>query len=231
MIIQIFQHVAYEHPGTIVDWAEANQHQINYTLLYEKHTLPKMDSFDLLIILGGPMSANDTEKHKWLDKEITFIQTCIQKKKKIIGICLGSQLLAKALGAEVCKNNLQEIGFFPLVKTLGGFKNKLTQTLPDNWPAFHWHGETFDLPEKAQNLFNSKACQIQMFTHGNCIGMQFHPEVNLALLKAMVENGAKELNERLYIQNKATLLNSTFDFKKQKEIFFQLLQNFIGDEI
>jgi GMP synthase-like glutamine amidotransferase len=231
MIIQVLQHVAFEHPGTIIDWAEAHQHQINYTLLYEKHAFPKMESFDLLIILGGPMSVNDTEKHKWLDKEIAFIQASIQKKKKIIGICLGSQLLAKALGADVYKNNLQEIGFFPLVKTLSGFKNKLTQALPDTWPMFHWHGETFDLPEKAQNLYSSKACQNQMFQHGNCIGIQFHPEVNLALLKSMVENGEKELNERLYIQNKAALLNSTFDFKKQKETFFQLLQNFIGDEI
>jgi GMP synthase-like glutamine amidotransferase len=231
MMIHIFQHVAYEHPGTILDWAEAHQHQINYTLFYEKHSLPKIDSFDLLIILGGPMSVNDTKKYNWLEKEIAFIQSCVQKKKKIIGICLGSQLLAKALGAEVYKNNLQEIGFFPIVKTLSGFKNKLTQNLPDNWPMFHWHGETFDLPEKAQSLFSSNACQNQIFIHGNCIGMQFHPEVNLQLLKAMVENGEKELNERLYIQNKATLLSHPFDFKKHKETFFQLLKNFIENAL
>jgi GMP synthase-like glutamine amidotransferase len=231
MIIQVFQHVPFEHPGTIVDWAKEHQHQINYTLFYEKHTLPKPDSFDLLIILGGPMSVNDTENHKWLTKEIEFIQTCIQKKKKIIGICLGSQLLAKSLGAAIHKNNLKEIGFFPLTKTFSGSKNKLAQTLPDTWPMYHWHGETFDIPEHCQNLYSSKACKHQMFMHGDhCIGMQFHPEVNHELLKAMLENGEKELNERLYVQNKTAILNHPFDYKKQKEIFFQLLQNFIKDE-
>jgi GMP synthase-like glutamine amidotransferase len=230
MIIQVFQHVPFEHPGTIVDWAKEHQHQINYTLFYEKHTIPKIDNFDLLIVMGGPMSVNETGKHKWLSKEIEFIQTCIKQKKKIIGICLGSQLLAKALGAEVYKNNLQEIGFFPLLKTFSGYRNKLSQALPDTWQMFHWHGETFDLPENCQSLYQTKACLHQMFIKENMIGMQFHPEINAALLKAMVENGEQELNERIYIQSKSTLANHNFDFKKQKEILFQLLDQFMQHE-
>ncbi len=225
MRIIILQHVPFESPGSIINWVEQNAHDYDIIHLYEKYTLPKPNTFDCLIIMGGPMSTNDIKQHKWLSEELVFIKNCIHNKKKIIGICLGSQLIAKALEANVYENPVKEIGFFPVTKTFSAYRHPLLEKLPDTWDVFHWHGETFDLPDGATRLYASKACKNQFFVMNNCIGIQFHPEINQALLEDMTKHGEKELNERLYVQSKQQIIQHNQDLDILKTQCFQLLDN------
>ncbi len=228
MNIHILQHIAYEYPGTILNWAEQEKFQIQITKLYERHKLPKLESFEILFILGGPMSVNDTGRYKWLPKEIEFIQSCIRSKKIIIGICLGAQLIAKALGANVYKNRVAEIGFYPIYKTFAAYKHAHFQTTLEEWPMFHWHGETFDLPLGAVNLYQSKACKHQLFIKDeHILGIQCHPEVNPELVASMLEHGKHELKDRLYIQDTNILSQHPFDYADLQKKWFSLLDYFI----
>jgi GMP synthase-like glutamine amidotransferase len=111
MRIHILQHVPYESPGSITDWAEEKGFPVSYTRFYENGQLPRLEDFDLLVIMGGPMNIYEKDKYPWLMLEKAFIQNCLSAKKKILGICLGSQLLADALGTKVYSNKEKEIGF------------------------------------------------------------------------------------------------------------------------
>src|SRR5579871_6354431 len=142
------QHVPFETPGNIQIWAKEKGHSLSYTHIYNNEELPAINDFDVLIIMGGPMSIHDEKEFSWLKKEKEFIKSAIQENKKILGICLGSQLIADALGAKVYNNKEKEIGFMP-VKF---FKDNSEEIV------FHWHGETFDLPEGATLRASTEAC-------------------------------------------------------------------------
>ena len=209
MNIHILQHVSFESPGMIIDWAESHNYPLTYTLLFEKNiSWPAMNELDMLIIMGGPMGVNEENKFKWLKAEKDFIKRAIAAGKTILGICLGSQLLAEALGAKVYPNKEKEIGFFPVIKTAAGKQDELFMAVPESWNVFHWHGDTFDLPEGASLLFTSIACHNQAFRKGNCIGIQFHPEVDAPLIQSMVANERHELIKAGFVQSEEEILNT-----------------------
>src|SRR5438270_2826 len=115
MRIVVFQHVSFEGPANILEWAKAKKAQIQTIKVHQEDTIwPKMEDFDFLIVMGGPMSANDEAKFPWLIKEKKFIAEAIAQNKKLLGICLGAQLVANVLGAKVYKNPYREVGWFPL---------------------------------------------------------------------------------------------------------------------
>src|SRR5258706_5115245 len=121
MKIHIIQHVAFEPPGLITGWAWSNDHALSYTHLFAKNIYwPATSEFDVLVILGGPMGVDEEDRFEWLNAEKKFIQQVIAADKMILGICLGAQLLAEALGAKVFPNPGKEIGFFPVTKTVAG---------------------------------------------------------------------------------------------------------------
>lgn len=195
-----FQHVAFEGMGAIEQWLHLQNFTISYTRFYENAVLPNIDEIDWLIIMGGPMSINDEQDYPWLVQEKKFIRECIAKQKTVIGICLGSQLIAGAMGSRVYKNNVKEIGWFPITKqTDNAFTRE--SNFPDITTVFHWHGETFDLPEDAILLASSENCKNQIFTVGrNVIGFQCHLETTEESLKMLAENCADELKQAAFIQ-------------------------------
>ncbi len=200
------QHVPFEGLGSIEAWLESHAYRTTVTRLFKGEALPSLDEIDLLIILGGPMSVNDEEAHSWLNPEKQFIRNTIERKIPTLGICLGSQLIASALGMSIYPNPEKEIGWFPIQgmdeHTASCFKFPQSQTV------FHWHGETYDLPEKAKLLASSTACKNQAFQiGGNVIGLQFHLETTPGSTRLMVENCAGEINEGLpYIQSAAEII-------------------------
>jgi GMP synthase-like glutamine amidotransferase len=195
------QHVPFEGMGAIETWLKSERFSISYTRFYNNDKLPEINNIDWLIIMGGPMSVNDEKDYPWLVAEKNFIRGCIAQKKKIIGICLGSQLIASALGSKIYKNAVKEIGWFPLTPVL-------TENIafPDQFhepfTAFHWHGETFDLPEGAILLASSDHCKNQIFSYDkNVIGFQCHLETTINSLESLIENCADELVPAPCIQN------------------------------
>ena len=170
-----FQHVVFEGLGSIERWLQTNAFTVSNTRFYETSELPTTDGIDLLVVMGGPMSVNDEADYPWLAAEKQFIRKMISLGKPVLGICLGAQLIASAMGMAVYKNDEKEIGWFPIEGIPP--KDDSTFGFPPSLEVFHWHGETFDLPPKAIRLAKSSGCANQAFQLGqSVIGLQFHLE-------------------------------------------------------
>jgi GMP synthase-like glutamine amidotransferase len=207
MRIHYLQHVPEEGLGSIEPWAYKHSHPPSSSRLYLNEPLPEPDGFDMLIIMGGPMSANDEDSILWLTPELTLIRQAIEQEKVVLGVCLGAQLIAKALGGTVFKNPQQEIGWFPIRLTEAGQKSSLLGFLPPEITVFHWHGETFALPAGAVLLASSEACPHQAFSFGQneqVLGLQFHCEVTPEIITA-VEQSAEQPKVSRFVQSRDTI--------------------------
>ena len=229
MRIHCFQHVTFENPGTILEWVKENNHFITYTPIYEaSHQLPSLDDLDLLLIMGGYMNAEKEDEFPWLREEKQFIRQAIEANKKILGICLGAQLISSALGSRVYTANEKEIGFFPVsfVKYQG---HTSFDHFKSPYMVFHWHGDTFDLPVGAKLLASSGICKNQAFTIGeNVIALQFHLEMNIEILENMLLHEGKELKENgPYIQSKKQIQNAFSILQQNKLDMFRLIDKFV----
>ncbi len=220
--IHYFQHVAYEDLGCIAQWVIEKEYKITSTKFYEDYVLPNHSTYDWLIILGGPMGVYEQERYGWLTVEKEFIKQAIEQNKTVIGICLGSQLIASALKAKVYPNKEQEIGWFPI-----NVSEAITNPLFNNekcYTVFHWHGDTFDLPQNAALLASSEACANQAFIYSDkVIGLQFHLEVTENSLKQMIIFGGSELTTEKYIQTVQEMSNQKEFLKDNNQRMFQLL--------
>ncbi len=227
MKIHCIQHVEFETLGTIVEWIKEREHSLSTTHLYENHDFPGLDDFDFLIVMGEPMNIYEYEKYPWLKKEKTFIKEAIAAGKSVIGICLGAQLVADVLKAEVFKNNDKEIGWFPVFKIKQEAENPLLKDIPEKFIAFHWHGDTFGLPEGAVRLFESEACKNQGFIYKNrVIGPQLHLEMSNITIGNVIENCKDELIEGTYIQKEKEMLDKYSFLAESKLLMFRIMDNF-----
>lgn len=207
MNIHYFQHVSFEGLGNIETWATAKRHQLKGTHFFNHEPLPILSEIDWLIIMGGPMSVHDTDSYPWLIAEKAFIKRAIEQGKVVLGICLGAQLIATVLGAQVYPNLYKEIGWFPIERVAN--TTPFAQVFPEHIVAFHWHGETFDLPNGAVHLAQSEACQHQMFAYKqNVIGLQFHLEMTQVGIQHLVTHCHEEIITAPYIQTAEEILNS-----------------------
>lgn len=210
------QHVPFETPGSILTWLAHQGASVASTRLFEPHTLPGVDDFDLLVVMGGPMSVNDEAEYPWLAAEKRFVSDAIDRGRAVVGVCLGAQVIASALGCRVYRNREREIGWFPIRGTEVPPPQSRAEALPPQksalrWPdelsVFHWHGETFDLPAGARLLASSDGCVNQAFQIGDrVIGLQFHLEATPNTLTAMVEHCRDELTPDRYVQSEQELL-------------------------
>jgi len=201
------QHVPFEGPGSIEPWLNEQGYEITQTRFYESTPLPDCRDVDLLIIMGGPMSVNDEDEFPWLAKEKSFIRQCIESGTAVLGVCLGAQLIASALGARVYRNPQKEIGWFPVQGVSAADSSVFP--FPREINVFHWHGETFDLPPGAVRTVANEACKNQAFQLGrSVIGLQFHLETTPQSLQALVSNCRSELIPSKYVQTETTILSA-----------------------
>lgn len=192
MNIHYFQHVPYEGLGNLEAWVNKPSHFVTATRFYENDRLPFIDAFDLLIVLGGPMSVGDEKQYPWLVKEKELIAKAIAKNKMVLGICLGSQLVAEVLGGNVYPNTEKEIGWFPL--QVNNTKLSPLACLGEEYTLFHWHGDTYLLPDHAEVLASTALTPHQAFwVNPNVLGLQFHLECNEKTIAQFIENGKAEL--------------------------------------
>ncbi|MEQ9620184.1 MAG: gamma-glutamyl-gamma-aminobutyrate hydrolase family protein [Deltaproteobacteria bacterium] len=176
----VFQHVAYEILGTLDPLLRGSGFRIKY-VNFERHPgfVPSLGGYDGLIVLGGPMNVDETGEYPHLNTEVEVIREAIGEGMPILGICLGSQLIAKALDAKVNRNSEKEIGWYDVRPTARGKADPLVSNFSEVEKIFHWHGDTFDLPEGAELLASSELCGNQAFRYrDNVYGFQFHLEVD-----------------------------------------------------
>jgi GMP synthase-like glutamine amidotransferase len=194
MRLVCLQHVAFEGPAWIGSWAEQNGLGLKTIGLYADEPLPRPADFDGLVVMGGPMGANDGYRFHWMEPEKELIAHTVLQGKRVLGICLGAQLIAAALGSRVYPNSKKEIGWFPLDRASGVDASNFGSVLPRRFTALHWHGDTFDLPPGAVHLASTPTCTNQAFAFKDTVlGLQFHLEATRAGTEALIENCRDEL--------------------------------------
>ena len=199
------QHVPFEGLGSIESWLERSGYEITRTPFFESDDLPDMDAIDLLVVMGGPMSVNDETQFPWLVKEKEFVRLAIERGKPVLGVCLGAQLVASAMGSPVYPNRLKEIGWFPVHGVPA--QDGSVFSFPPSVEAFHWHGETFDLPPGVVRIARSEGCENQGFQLGrSVIGLQFHLETTPESARSLVSHCRDELVPDEYVQSEERIL-------------------------
>lgn len=208
MRVHYLQHVPFEGLGSIEPWLVKHRCDVTATKLFESSSLPNPEDFDLLILMGGPMSVNDEEHFPWLRVEKQLVKNTVTAGKGVLGICLGAQLIVNSLGETVYPNRRKEIGWFPIEGL--SVEDETIYSFPSSLDVFHWHGETFDLPEGAVHTARSKACENQAFQLGKTvIGLQFHLETTEETAKTLITHCREELLPSVYVQPEKVILDQS----------------------
>ena len=223
--IVYLQHVPFEGLGSIEGWAQDQGHAVSAIRLFEPHSIPTVADFDWLIVMGGPMGVHDEKLYPWLDAEKRFVEQAVRDGKVVIGICLGAQLIADVLGARVFQNTHREIGWFPM-QLEGKEKINALRDLPETIEAFHWHGDTFDLPSGAVSIGSSEGCPNQGFTYSDKVyAFQFHLEVTLGGAKELIRNCSDEMVDGTYIQSAEEITRDPRRFETANRHMSSILNN------
>lgn len=224
MRIHVLQHSFINTLGTIEEYAKIKNHSIESTRFYEIRSPHAIDSFDLLIIMGGPMGIYDYKENPWLRDEKDFIKQVLEAGKPVLGICLGAQMLADILGARVYKNRYMEIGWFPVRAAVHKKEIDFLKGMPDDIIVFHWHAQTFDLPAGAVHLFESDGCKNQGFIYGNrVVALQFHPEVNEERIQSLIDRFGDRMADGPFVQKEEEMLGQEKYLAGTKEFMFLIL--------
>lgn len=213
MRVHYIQHVPFEGLGSMGPALEKRGCTLTSTHLHKGQTLPADDAFDWLIVMGGPMSIYDEDKYPWLKDEKAFIRRAIDGGKKILGVCLGAQLIADAMGAKVTRNDHREIGWHTISPTPGARDTILSPVLSNPAEVFHWHGDTFDIPEGATHIASSDACKNQAFiADDRIVAFQFHLETTPISASALIHECGEDLNSSLYVQSGPDMMGNEHRF-------------------
>lgn len=223
MRIHIIQHVPFEGPAKIGELLNTAGVPISFSYLFENTIFPSIKDIDRLVILGGPMGVHDVSEYPWLKLEFQFIQEVLREGRiKVLGICLGAQMIAHALGAEVSKNPEKEIGFFPTYRA-PVVPRRWEKIFPPTFDPFHWHGDTFSIPKGAHTLAYSAACENQAFIWKNrALALQFHLESTANSIDDMISHEGVELSEKgMYIQNEPRIRENRIKYLPTSERILQ----------
>jgi GMP synthase-like glutamine amidotransferase len=226
MRIHCLQHVPFESPGRIAGWSAARGHDVRATRLYDGEPLPGLADFDALVVMGGPMGVHDDAAHPWMRGEKHLIASALEEDRRVLGVCLGAQLIAHVSGARVYRNRFQEIGWFPVEATEAGMTRF---ALPRSFDAFHWHGDTFQLPAGAVQLARTGACEQQMFMVGDrVLGVQFHLETTPADIVGMIAHAGADLPEGPYVRRAEEIAGAADACDASHRLLDAVLDRWIG---
>ena len=229
-MILIIKHIDIEGPGTLGDFLKAQGESFRIVELGAGEKLPDDPKvFKAVVVLGGPMNVDEENVFPFLKPENDFIQKVLQKEIPYLGICLGSQLLAKAAGAQVVKSPAKEIGWYQIQLTPEGKNDPLFESFRPEDPIYHWHGDMFQIPSNGQLLASAEGCPHQALKVGsNAYGLQFHVEVTDRSIKEWCDEYCET-----DLPGRGDLAQSMMDdYWKYKAVFDtqaqRLYQNFLG---
>jgi GMP synthase-like glutamine amidotransferase len=229
MKIYYLQHEKHIGPGTLASWAESrNISLLPVELFNGDYEIPDTENADALVVLGGSMNVYQEAEFPFLKDSKSIIRSFIDAGKKVLGICLGGQLISTVLGAAVTKNDYLEIGWWEVQVRPGGYFSEFSP-MPF---LFHWHGDVFELPEDARLWASTGISSRQAYTVGdNILALQFHPEVDETVIDTFIENDSKrtvpEAGSGLYSQSADEIRELSAEYlPENKKLFFSLLDNF-----
>lgn len=178
----VLEHIGCEPPAAYEDELIARGLALDRVRLDRGEGLPDWRAYAGIVAMGGPMGTYDDELHRWLGPEKRLIADAVRAGKPYWGVCLGAQLLAASLGASVTPGESPEVGVFPVELTERAASDPVFCAAPAKFLAFHWHGDTYTLPHGAVQLARSEQYEQQAFVYENAYALQFHLEVNAALV-------------------------------------------------
>jgi GMP synthase (glutamine-hydrolysing) len=205
MNIACLKHVVYDGPAFLPRWASQHDHRLQ-DIMVPEDGVPDPAAFDRFIIIGGPMSIWEEDRHPWLAAERSFVADCVEGDRPILGICLGAQLLAAHFGAPVRAGRHREIGWFPVERDERVLSTWLGDALPERFDSFFWHADVFGLPDGAYPIASSAAHPVQGFVMGRHLALQFHLEVTPEWASRLAQRDAHELQADRFVQSAERLL-------------------------
>lgn len=217
MRIHYIQHASFEEVGVIKDWSKARDFSLSGTHTYKGEILPDVESFDMLVIMGGPQGPDEVEEFPYLADEMTLIKQAIAADKHVIGFCLGAQLIGATLGAPVDRSPEKEIGVYPITLTKEGLRDPLFDDFGPAFPVIHWHNDMPGLADGATLLAHSAGCPRQAIRYRPKVyGLQFHMEITKDLMAGMIHQCPSDLAPSTYTQTAEQLLTQDYDSINQK---------------
>ncbi|MCT4635558.1 MAG: homoserine O-succinyltransferase [Rickettsiales bacterium] len=226
MNILCITHANFESPGVIQEWALNNGYNFKIETPYKGEVLSSIDNFDFLIIMGGPQNVKNLQKHPYLANEINLIKTAISKNKKILGICLGAQLISEALEIKTLSSPEKEIGVYPITLTTEGINDPLLQNMSKSFPVIHWHNDMPGIDNTSVLLASSEGCPNQIIKYKNNVyGFQCHLEMNLDSIIKMIAAAPEDLTPSKFTQTEKELLAQ--DYTNINRRMIDILEQFI----
>ncbi len=229
MKIAIIMHADFETPGVIEEWARNKSYAFQVFKPYQAQTLPALETFDFLIVMGGPQSPLELEESPYLQDEIELIRKAIQEQKFVLGFCLGAQLIGEALGAKTERSPEREIGIYPVSLTSAGLKDNMFRDFPERFNVIHWHNDMPGLTKDAQLLAFSEGCPRQAIRYReNVYGFQFHMEITQQGITDLIEACPDDLRPGKFVQNQEVL--KCHDFKSIHQKMYLILDRLTSKE-
>ena len=226
MHILCITHADFETPGIIEDWAKNRNHSFKIQKPYKGEVLAKIDEFDFLILKGGPQSPTKIEEFPYLNDEIVLAQNAISQNKKVLGFCLGAQIIGESLGAGTLRSPEKEVGVYPITLLPDAENDPVLKDLPTQFSVIHWHNDMPGLTDSAIVLAQSEGCPRQIVRYNqNTYGFQCHLEITLDGIKTMIDNVPEDLEPSKFTQTESDLLAQ--DYESINHRMFNILDNFV----
>ena len=229
MKIHLIEHDPGHSPTNIEPWARKRGHSLSKTEIFRGEPFPAADTYDWLMVMGGSQHAWEEPLYPWLVSEKEGIAQALARKKIILGICFGAQLLAEALGGKVFPNRQKEIGWYPVVQTPEGRSSVFFQDIPERFTTFHWHSDHFDLPAGAVRLAFNDCSTNQAFIHPEypLLVLQFHPEYTREMVRHYAQEFGSDWPPGPFVAGKGKTLTQTESLPDTYGLMEKILDNMV----